>query len=328
MIHLQFFSLLVIYLFYPFDDSMIDIHDVSKKFGDTQAVSHISFQVNEGEIVGLLGPNGAGKTTTMRMITGYLSPDSGMISASGIDVINHPVASQKNIGYMPENNPLYKEMLVSEMLSFAGHIRLLTNDQLRDGIAFAVNATNIHEVYNKPINELSKGFKQRVGMAVALLHRPKILILDEPTEGLDPNQRTDVRNLIRDLGKDHTIIVSTHVMQEIEAVATRLIIINKGTVVADGSPSNLTRGSGKIQVVIEGEKIVPTMKKMHSVSTVTEEKTIGKKHFLTVMVKAKTFFQPELMAGAVTNKWIIWELTEQKSNLESVFHALTSKGVV
>ena len=180
---------------------MITVENISKSFGGTQAVADLSFSIGKGEIVGLLGPNGAGKTTTMRMLTGFLSADSGMIKIGDFDILLNPLDAQKIIGYMPENNPIYKEMLVSELLDFISNIRNLKGSQRKEGIEFAVNSTGINEVFYYSIQDLSKGFRQRVGMAMALLHRPAVLIMDEPTEGLDPNQRTEVHNLIIKISK-------------------------------------------------------------------------------------------------------------------------------
>ncbi|EKD96241.1 MAG: ABC-type multidrug transport system, ATPase component, partial [uncultured bacterium] len=171
---------------------MLKVENITKSFGNLKAVDGVSFEAKDGEVVGLLGPNGAGKTTTMRVITGFISPDEGNVEIDTVSIRNNPIQVQSKIGYLPENNPLYKEMLVSEMLEFSADMRNLTKIQRKDAIDFSVNASNIKDVYYKPINELSKGFKQRVGLAVALLHKPKTLVLDEPTEGLDPNQRSEI----------------------------------------------------------------------------------------------------------------------------------------
>jgi ABC-2 type transport system ATP-binding protein len=213
---------------------MIRVQNVSKAFGSVQAVSGLSFDVDQGEIVGLLGPNGAGKSTTMRMMTGYLSPDSGDVLLDDVSVVTNPIMVQQQIGYLPENNPLYPDMLVSDLLSYSAQLKNISPETKEEAIDFAVKSVSIEDVYYRPIRELSKGYKQRVGLSVALLHKPKILILDEPSEGLDPNQRTEIRSLITSLAKHHTIIMSTHVMQEVEAVCNRMVIISNGTLVADG----------------------------------------------------------------------------------------------
>src|SRR3989344_6346616 len=248
---------------------MITVSNISKSFGETKAVADLSFSIGKGEIVGLLGPNGAGKTTTMRMLTGFLSADSGLIKIGDFDILLNPLEAQKIIGYMPENNPIYKDMLVSELFDFIANIRDLKGSRRKEGIEFAVNSTGINEVYYYPIQELSKGFRQRVGMAMALLHRPAVLIMDEPTEGLDPNQRTEVRNLIRKLAKGHTVLLSTHVMQEVEAVCSRLIIINNGRLVADGSPDKLIRQSGiknSFTVILEGKNVLAILKTIKEIT--------------------------------------------------------------
>jgi ABC-2 type transport system ATP-binding protein len=191
---------------------MITVKNLTKKFDSFKAVDDISFSVEKGEIVGLLGPNGAGKTTTMRMLTGFLSADAGSIKIDEIDIEKDPVTAQKKIGYLPENNPLYKNMQVAEFLELADQLHQIKEADKKEALDFAVKAVGIEKVYYRSIGELSKGYKQRVGIAAALIHRPEIIILDEPTECLDPNQRAEIRQLIKDLSKEHTIIMSTHVM--------------------------------------------------------------------------------------------------------------------
>ena len=193
---------------------MLTVQRLTKSFGSTKAVDDLSFSIAAGEIVGFLGPNGAGKTTTMRLIAGYLSPDSGKILIDNKPVGEEGSDARRHIGYLPENNPLYRDMLVSEFLTLSADLKGIPSEKRAEAFDFAVRAVDIGDVYYRPVGELSKGYKQRVGMAVALLHRPSILILDEPTEGLDPNQRTEIRTLIKSLAKDRTILLSTHVMQE------------------------------------------------------------------------------------------------------------------
>jgi ABC-2 type transport system ATP-binding protein len=237
---------------------MITVKNLTKKFDSFKAVDDISFSVEKGEIVGLLGPNGAGKTTTMRMLTGFLSADAGSIKIDEIDIEKDPVTAQERIGYLPENNPLYKNMQVAEFLELASQLHQIKEADKKEALDFVVKAVGIEKVYYRLIGELSKGYKQRVGIAAALIHRPEIIILDEPTEGLDPNQRAEIRQLIKDLSKEHTIIMSTHVMQEASVVCNRMLIINKGKIIADGRPEDLAKLSRKEMILnleIEGEQI-------------------------------------------------------------------------
>ena len=304
---------------------MITVKNISKSFAETKAVADLSFSIGSGEIVGLLGPNGAGKTTTMRMLTGFLSADSGMIKIGDFDILQNPLEAQKIIGYMPENNPIYKEMLVSELFDFIANIRNIKGGRRREGIEFAVNSTGINEVYYYPIQELSKGFRQRVGMAMALLHRPAVLILDEPTEGLDPNQRTEVRHLIRKLAKGHTVLLSTHVMQEVEAVCSRLIIINNVRLVADGTPSKLINISGiknSFLVILEGKNVLTKLKTVKEITAMKVTKKQTDRISLRLQGRKETL-PPLISQLAADNKWIIWKLNEEHENLEEVFQKLT-----
>jgi len=303
---------------------MIVVDNISKSFGSVKAIDNLSFKVKEGEIVGLLGPNGAGKTTTMRIMAGFFTPDRGTVEINGINVLENPTEAQKIIGYLPENNPLYKDMLVCDLLDFVLETREIENK--KQALDFAVENANIAEVYYRPIAELSKGFKQRVGIALCLLHKPQVLILDEPTEGLDPNQRTDIRSLIKKLSKHQTIIVSTHVMQEVEAVCNRLIIINKGKLVADGSPSEIlrfTKGGKQILFEAEGNGIEQALKKLNGVEKVDIEKSKNNRQSFYLTMSEKAVIQPELSRLSRENNWIIWKLTEEEKGLEEVFQELT-----
>ncbi len=305
---------------------MITLQGVTKSFGNVKAVDNISFTIQDGEIVGFLGPNGAGKTTTMRMMTGFYTPDSGSIDILGTSILEDPTKVQSSIGYLPENNPLYKDMLVSEQLSFSADLKNLSGYERQQAIDFAVHSVSIEDVYYAPIRELSKGYRQRVGIAQALLHKPKILILDEPSEGLDPNQRTEIRSLIKDLSKNHTIIMSTHVMQEVEAVCNRMLIISKGSLVADGTPKELLKkAGGKRQIIVEleGKKIEETLQKIEGVEDVEVKKYKDGKSQAIITVTKTSKIQPQLSQKAAKLGWIIWKLTEEEKQLEDVFHVLT-----
>jgi ABC-2 type transport system ATP-binding protein len=229
---------------------MLKVTNLVKKYGENIAVHHINFEINKGEVVGILGPNGAGKTTTMKLLTGYLVPDAGEIKIDNRQINFENTEFRKLIGYMPETNPLFKDKLVIEALEFALDIHEKFDKEYRKSrLDFVIKSTSLENVVYKPIGELSKGFKQRVGLAVALIHDPKILILDEPTEGLDPNQRVEIRNLIKTLGEDRTVLISTHVMAEVEAMCNRVIIVSNGKVIADEATANIL--SAKPEQLVE-----------------------------------------------------------------------------
>ena len=309
---------------------MITVNSVSKSFGTVQAVSSLSFEIGTGEIVGFLGPNGAGKSTTLRMMTGYLIPDSGNILFDGISVIDNPTTVQQQIGYLPENNPLYQDMLVADLLQYSASLKGIDPLLQKEAIDFSVESVSIGDVYYRPIHELSKGYKQRVGLSLALLHKPKILILDEPSEGLDPNQRTEIRSLITSLAKNHTIIMSTHVMQEVEAVCSRMLIISNGKLVADGTPKELTKKSGhgvnRFILEIEGNNVEKLLKKITGVQTLDIKKSKDGRMTVIIEVMGKQKLQPELSKIAAKEKWILWKVMEEEHHLEEVFHELTGVG--
>jgi ABC-2 type transport system ATP-binding protein len=220
----------------------IEVHQLTKTYGTQKAVDQISFQAKPGEIVGFLGPNGAGKSTTMKMISGYLEPDGGEIMVCGLKVKSGDLLTQKRIGYLPELNPLYPDMYVREYLGFIAGLHKVSNNKVR--IEEAIELTGLQREAHKQIHQLSKGYKQRVGLAAAIIHNPDVLILDEPTSGLDPNQIIEIRNLIQLLGKDKTILFSSHILQEVEAICDRMIIIHKGKIVADSTLAELTTHTG------------------------------------------------------------------------------------
>lgn len=219
----------------------IEVKNLVKIFGQQKAVNNISFSVSTGEIVGFLGPNGAGKSTTMKMLTGYLQQTEGTAIVSGIDVKENPVAAKSKIGYLPEANPLYFEMYVKEYLSFIAGVHNIKN--IKEEVAHTIELVGLQIEQNKKLGQLSKGYKQRVGLAAALIHSPEVLILDEPTSGLDPNQIIEIRNVIKEQGKNKTVLFSSHILQEVEAICNRIIIINKGQIVADDTLENLTQNT-------------------------------------------------------------------------------------
>ena len=306
---------------------MIHAEHLKKSFKEVHAVHDLSFDIEQGEIVGLLGPNGAGKTTTMRLMTGFFAPNSGSVSIDGMQVTEQATDIQRHIGYLPENNPLYKEMLVSELLQFSAETKHIPKKDWREAFDFAVSCVGISDVFNRKIGELSKGYKQRVGLAIALLHKPKILILDEPTEGLDPNQRTDIRSLIKKLAKDRTILISTHVMQEASALCGRMLIINKGKLIADGTPEGLSRTLRRGHCILgefEGGGIEDTLRKLDHIEDIQFENIEHGRVRVRITTKERLALQPQISKCAHEHHWIIWKLVEEEKSLEDIFHLLTS----
>ena len=227
---------------------MIAIEDLKKEYALTKALRGISFEVPKGQVVGFLGPNGAGKSTTMKILTGYVEPTSGSVKVGDVDVTQDPVEARRKIGYLPESNPLYEDMMVEEVLGFAADMRHLAKNERQSRIAGAVERCGLGPVRHKDVSELSKGFRQRVGLACAILHEPDLLILDEPTSGLDPNQVQEIRDLITELGQEKTVLMSTHVLPEVQATCSRVLIIANGQVVADNTPDRLVESAGTIEV--------------------------------------------------------------------------------
>ena len=310
---------------------MIDVSHVSRRFGTFRAVNDISFSIPTGQIVGLLGPNGAGKTTTMRMITGFLSPSEGKILIDGQDVTEFPVDVKKKIGYMPESAPLYGDMIVEDYLVY---IAQMQNQNAEERIPLLCNECGLKEIMSKKISELSRGNRQRVALAHALMSNPEILILDEPTSGLDPNQVEDVRSIIRELGKTRTVIVSTHILSEVETLCSRVIIISGGSLVADSSITELKERFGhdiSIKLTCGGDfnkvsSALKEIKKVENVSEVPAAADAGKKCCgVLVTIKDNSEIRPEIAKKLVENKLDLYEMIIQKNSLEDVFHALTNE---
>ena len=310
-------------------DVTIDVKNVSKAFGPHKAVQSLSFSVHRGEIVGFLGPNGAGKTTTMRLLTSYYTPDTGQILIDGIDNSQKDLETRRSIGYLPENNPLYEDLLVREYLDFIADLRGMTGTERRENIDRTVEESGLNSVYHRPIHELSKGYHQRVGLAGAILHQPSILILDEPTEGLDPNQRISMRDLVKSLGQERTVLVTTHVMQEVESTCERVLVINQGQLVADSPVEELlklTLGSRKIYIEIEGSQIESGISSLESVDSYERLDPVGSRKRYEINLSGSQDPRPEIFRLAVEKKWVLWDLHEEKMRLEDVFHSLTSSG--
>jgi ABC-2 type transport system ATP-binding protein len=305
---------------------LIALNNVTKSFGPTVAVDDVSFTVDRGEVVGFLGPNGAGKSTTMRLVTNYLEPEKGAVLIDGTDVREDPVAVRRRIGYLPENNPLYPDMLVSEYLRFVGDLRGVGLDGPGSAVDDAVQATGIAEVFYRPIGELSKGYKQRLGLAAAILHRPDFLILDEPTEGLDPNQRQEIRKLIREVGKDHTVLLSTHVLPEVEETCRRIIVIHEGKIVADGSTDDMltrARGTRTIVVEVEGQDVDQAISSLSGVEEIADREEREGRTRLILAVGSGPDPRPEIFRLAKERDWVLWELHEEMGSLQDLFSQLT-----
>ncbi len=310
----------------------LSVDGISKRFGGVTAVDQVSFAIDRGQVVGLLGPNGAGKSTTMRLITQYYEPDAGTISLDGVPLADAGRAAKRRIGYLAENNPLYEDMLVHDYLAFIADLRELAGTSRGQAMDAAIAATGIESVYYRPIAELSKGFRQRVGLAQAILHRPDLLVLDEPTEGLDPNQRVEIRRLIGALGKDRTVILSTHVLSEVQQTCSRLLIISRGKIVADGPVDRLiaqAAGGGAIEIAVEaaGAGVVEALGRLSGVRRVTPAPVaVDGRVAVTLTADGSRDLRPEIFALAQSRGWTLYELHRQAGTLEDLFQQLTQKG--
>ena len=300
----------------------IQVSQLSKTYGEQKAVDNISFSLNKGEIVGFLGPNGAGKSTTMKMITGYLPPTGGQALVSGFDVTKTPLEVRKRVGYLPEANPLYFDMYVKEFLGFVAQVHQLGN-KTEERIRTVIGLTGLEPESKKKIGALSKGYKQRVGLAQALLHDPEVLILDEPTSGLDPNQLADIRQVIKNLGNNKTVILSTHIMQEVEAMCSRVIIINRGSIIADDTLQNLQQhqsGNGYIQVTFGEPVEVAALEQLQGVSKVSP----GDGNSFQLFTGDVDAVRKNLLQFALINNRNILSLQSNSQSLEAIFRQLTN----
>lgn len=309
---------------------MIEVKGLCKNYGSKKAISDISFTVNDGEIMGFLGPNGAGKSTTMNIITGYISSTAGTVTVDGDEIMENPIAVKKNIGYLPEQPPLYLDMTVKAYLSFMYDLKKVKLDK-QQHIGQICKLVKIDDVYNRVIKHLSKGYKQRVGLAQALLGEPKLLILDEPTVGLDPNQIIEIRDLVKSLGKSHTIILSSHVLSEIQSVCDRVIVINNGKVVADDTTANLSSrlsAENRLVLTIEGEKdsVIAALKEVTGVTDVSfiRQNTDSSAEYVVSYDKAQDVRKFVFSKMAVINCPII-SMSNDSMTLEDVFRKLTQE---
>ena len=310
---------------------MIKIEKLSKNYGSVRAVKSISFDLSDGQVVGFLGANGAGKSTTLKIMTGYISPTSGNVYYNDYNIQDHTSIIQKDIGYLPELNPLYTEMIVHDYLKFISEVRGIPSDKFKSSLHKVVEECGLNGVVHKTIGNCSKGYKQRIGLAAAMIHDPKILILDEPVTGLDPNQIVEIRQLIRKLGKEKIVLMSSHILQEIQATVDRIIIINDGSIVADGSSDELlSDSSGKTELLLEvtnaEENDISDMKATIpsiDIKSIQKEK---KSTNISINYVATSDPRADIFNYAVEKKWSILQMVSSKQNLEDIFRNLTSSG--
>ncbi|MDF1573884.1 MAG: gliding motility-associated ABC transporter ATP-binding subunit GldA [Bacteroidales bacterium] len=302
----------------------IAIKEISKSYGSQIAVNKVSFEVHTGEIVGFIGPNGAGKSTTMKMITGSLSPDSGSVTIQGLPALEHQKEIRGLIGYLPENNPLYHEMYIREYLQYVAGLYQVSGKLARERISSVIEMTALSAEVGKKIGNLSKGYRQRVGLAQALIHDPEILILDEPTSGLDPNQLVEIRNLVSNIGKEKTVLLSTHILQEVEAICDRVIVINNGKIVADENATLLKeKGGGQTQTIhieLDGPVDPGIWKTLPFIEHV---RPIGDKQFLLETHEMRDI-RGDIFNFAVSQEFTVLSLSLKKKSLEEVFRELTT----
>ena len=302
------------------------VENLTKKYGEQKAVNDISFEIKTGEVVGFLGPNGAGKSTTMKIITCFMAPTSGDVRLDSDSIHHHPEAIKRKIGYLPENNPLYLDMPMVDYLRFTAQIQGVPSSAIPARIGEMIERCGLEQEKHKNINELSKGYRQRVGLAQAMIHDPEVLVLDEPTTGLDPNQIVEIRKLIKELGKEKTVILSSHILSEVEATCDRILIINRGRIVADGTSDTLRSQSQgqellKVQVDADPAKVEAAIRALAGVEKVTPME--GRTGWFNVQSKPETSSRREIFDLCVKNKWYLLEMTGLETRLEDVFRKLT-----
>jgi ABC-2 type transport system ATP-binding protein len=312
-------------------DVMIKVENLTKEYGATRAVDAVSFNVHKGEVLGFLGPNGAGKSTTMKILTCFLAPTSGSAQVAGFDAYDQSLEVRQHVGYLPEDTPLYKDMTVLEHLEFAANMHGMTGERVHARIKEIGGRCGLSDVAGKLVGELSKGYRQRVGLAQAMLHDPDILILDEPTSGLDPNQIAEIRALIKEVGKEKTVILSTHILPEVQATCSRMLIISGGKLVADGTPDELRarEKATRYRLVVEANGTLEgaVKDKVAAIAGVAQcLKVAGEDgtHTFAIDGDAKNDLRKVLYRASVDNKWNLLELTRQAASLEDVFRNLTT----
>ena len=304
---------------------MIEVRDLIKAYGHIQALKSVSFSVADGEIVGLLGPNGAGKTTIIKILTGYLQPDEGVVEVDGLDVLTQTQAAQARIGYLPENAPLYPELSVQAYLKLMAELRQLPAQEQRERLSEAIHATGLADRLTQPIGQLSKGYRQRVGLAQAILHRPRLLILDEPTVGLDPTQIVELRSLIRRLSEHSTILFSTHILTEVEALCDRAIILMNGQIRADARLNELASSHDAVLVLDKAvDNVMGALKGLQGVNTVQQQPSANGHVSYRVIGKENADLCPAIYGLANQHHWPLRELRSDRQTLESVFSKLAA----
>jgi ABC-2 type transport system ATP-binding protein len=310
----------------------IAVRNLTKKYGDQPAIDDITFDVKTGEILGFLGPNGAGKTTTMKILTCYMAPTSGTVEVDGLDIAENSIQVRRRIGYLPEMNPLYYDMNVLDYLQYSARLQGMKESELTGRMKEMVHVCGLESVRHKDIGEMSKGFRQRVGLAQAMIHDPDLLIMDEPTSGLDPNQIVEIRNLIKQLGRAKTVILSPHILSEVQATCDRVLIINEGKIVADGSPEQLERdftASDTLTVELKTfsrnpiEDIIP---KLRILAYVTDVSLLSQEYGVSrfeIRTQKGADIREAVFRVAVSEQWIVLEMHRKGTTLEEVFHKLT-----
>lgn len=310
--------------------AMVDIQNLRKTFGSIVAVDGVSFHVDKGEVLGFLGPNGAGKSTTMKMITGFLTPTSGTVKVCGHDIEDEALEAKKRIGYLPEGAPAYQDMTPASFLTFIGEMRGLRGDVLKRTVGETIEKVNLQSVTNQAIDTLSKGFKRRVGLAQAILHDPEVLVLDEPTDGLDPNQKHEVRTLIRAMAQEKAIILSTHILEEVHAVCSRAMIIARGKVVTDGTPAELEAKApthNSVLVTLHGVEPSMAQERLRTISGVKSIEEVGTDGALVkfrVYPDNGQWILPDLGHYAREQGWEVRELYPDRGQLDDVFRLVTT----
>jgi ABC-2 type transport system ATP-binding protein len=309
---------------------MIEVENLTKRYGPTLAVSEVTFEAQKGEVLGFLGPNGAGKTTTMRVITGYLPPSEGRVRVAGYDVVEEPLEAKRRTGYLPEAPPVYPDMTVTEYLAFVGRIKGISRRELRSRLAEISERCAVTDVLNRQIGKLSKGYRQRVGLAQALIHNPEVLVLDEPTAGLDPKQIIETRQLIKGLAGRHTVILSTHILPEAAKTCQRVVVINAGKIVAVGTPDELTRrlqGFETILLTVEGlaADVKDKLQRVEGVNLVEPRDSADGRVTYEVHAEKGKDVRAELARAVVESHWKLYELKTSGLSLEDIFLKLTTK---
>lgn len=309
----------------------IKVTNLTKFYGDQKAVDRLSFEISTGEVIGFLGPNGAGKSTTMKMMTGFMAPTDGYVEIEGVNVQSNPMSIKRKIGYLPENNPLYTEMAIIDYLWFCADIQGMSRDIIPGRIAEMVELCGLGAEKHKNINELSKGYRQRVGLAQSIIHDPEVLIFDEPTTGLDPNQIIEIRKLIKKLGEEKTVILSSHILSEVEATCDRILIINQGRIVADGSPETLRKQAEgeeilRVQIdTIAGESAKTGLLSIPSVESV--KCMDDRPNYFTVYSGGGASSRKAIFDLCVKNNWYLTELSGVETRLEDIFRNVTRQSI-